>query len=181
MTRLLERYKKKILPELKQELKLRDDLAVPRLVKIVVNAGIGKLLQQQPKALENVQNSLKLITGQKPVATLAKKAIAGFKVRDGQIVGLIVTLRGERMYEFFDKLINAALPRSRDFRGVARQGFDGHGNYSLGLREHLIFPEMAQEEAEGTFGLEVTIATTASSDEQAYLLLKKFGFPFREE
>lgn len=166
------------MPKLKQELNLSHDLAVPRLEKIVVNSGIGKLLQQQPKVQESFQAILRKITGQQPVVTSAKKAIAGFKIRKGQIVGLRVTLRGKRMYDFFDKLINVALPRSRDFRGVSRSGFDGHGNFSLGLRDHSVFPEMAQEEIGTGLGVEVTIVTTAKSDAEAYKLLKKFGFPF---
>lgn len=184
MPRLLEQYRTKVLPKLKQELNLSHDLAVPRLEKIVVNSGVGKLLQQQPKAQESFQAALRKITGQQPVVTRAKKAIAGFKIREGQIVGLRVTLRGKRMYDFLDKLINAALPRSRDFRGVSRKGFDGRGNFSLGLRDHSIFPEMAQEEEAGFsaagLGIEVTILTTAGRDQEAYELLKKLGFPFRD-
>lgn len=180
MPRLLEQYRIDILPQLKQELRLDNDLAVPRLERIVVNAGIGKLLTAAPKNLENYIQALKKITGQQPIASTAKKAISGFKVREGQIVGLKVTLRGQRMYEFLDKLINVALPRSRDFRGLSRKGFDGHGNYSLGLKEHLVFPEMAGEDISGIFGLEVTMVTSADRDEEAYQLLKKFGFPFKD-
>lgn len=180
MSRLLQQYRKKIAPELKSELLVSNALAVPRLEKIVVNAGIGRLLQQQPKNLESFVATLRKITGQQPIRTTAKKAISAFKIREGQIVGLVVTLRGKRMYDFLDKLINATLPRSRDFRGLSRKGFDGRGNYALGLREHLIFPEMAQEEMEANFGLQVTIATSARTDEAGYLLLKKFGFPFKD-
>lgn len=178
--RLLEQYKTKILPELRAEFGLENDLAVPRIEKVVVNVGIGRILQQQPKALEVLRSAVKKIAGQTPVATSAKKAIAGFKIREGQAVGLMVTLRGKRMYDFLDKLINVAQPRSRDFRGVPRKGFDGRGNYSLGLREHIVFPEMAQEEIDTNFGVQVTIATTAKDDESAYALLKKFGFPFKD-
>lgn len=180
MPRLLEQYKTRVLPELKTELKLVNSLAVPRLEKVVVNAGLGRILAQEPKALEACLESLRKITGQQPVITQAQKAISGFKIRKGQTVGLRLTLRGYRMYEFLDKLINAALPRARDFRGISRNGFDGHGNYSLGLREHLVFPEMAQEDIEGSFGMEVTVVTTAKTDERAYKLLKMLGFPFKD-
>lgn len=182
MTRLLEQYRTRVLPKLKEELHLSNDLAAPRLEKIVLNAGVGKLLQSSggPKNLDNYRAALAKISGAVPLVTNARIAIAGFKIRQGQIVGLAVTLRGKRMYDFLDKLINVALPRSRDFRGLSRRGFDGRGNYSLGLREHVIFPEMAQEELTSTFGLEVTIVTTAKNDEAGYLLLKKLGMPFRD-
>ncbi len=181
MSRLLEQYRTKVLPELRADLGLQNDLAVPRIEKIIVNAGIGGLLQQQPKVLDDLLKIMKAVTGQQPVVRAAKKAISGFKVREGQVVGLMVTLRGKRMYDFLDKLVNVALPRSRDFRGISRlRGFDGHGNYSLGLREHLVFPEMAQEEIGTSMGVEVTIVTTAKNDDQAYKLLKKFGFPFKD-
>lgn len=184
MTRLQELYKSKIMPELKTELALRNHLAAPRIEKIIINAGIGKLLQSAsggPKNLDKYVEGIAKITGQKPLVTRAAKAISGFKVREGQVVGLAVTLRGKRMYDFLDRLINAALPRSRDFRGVPRSGFDGRGNYSLGVREHVIFPEASDLGIEGTIGLQVTIVTTAKTDEQAHLLLKKLGFPFAGE
>jgi large subunit ribosomal protein L5 len=180
MTRFLEHYRLKVLPQLKKELELNNNLAVPRLEKIVINVGIGKLLQQDPKNLEKFKEDFKKITGQQPRLARTKKSIAGFKVREGQIVGLMATLRGKRMHDFLDKLVNVALPRSRDFRGVSRKGFDGRGNYSLGLKEHVVFPEMAQEESGTSFGVEITIATTAGNDEKAYKLLKKLGFPFRD-
>lgn len=180
MTTLQEQYKTKILPELKSELKAENDLAVPRITKIVVNAGIGKLLQAQPKNLERFQDTVSKITGQKPLITRAAKAISGFKVREGQIVGLVVTLRGKRMYDFLDKLVNITLPRIRDFRGISRKGFDGRGNYSLGIREHIVFPEMAEDTTEGTMGVEIVVVTTARTNERGYRLLKKFGFPFQD-
>lgn len=180
MSRLLTQYRSKIVPELQKQLLVGNVLAVPRLQKIVVNVGLGKQLAAQPKALENFVQMTQNITGQHPVQTRAKKAISGFKVRENQIVGLVVTLRGKRMYDFLDKLINAGLPRTRDFRGLSRNGFDGRGNYSLGLRENIVFPEMAQEEAQNNFGLQITIATTAKTDERGYALLKKFGFPFKD-
>lgn len=180
MSRLFEQYKENILPALKTELSVDNVMAIPRVVKIIVNAGIGRILQSQPKALDSLVAGLAKITGQKPRSRPAAKAISAFKIRQGQVVGLSVTLRGERMYHFLDKLINVALPRMRDFRGVSRQGFDGHGNYSLGLREHLVFPEMAQEDIDTSFGLQVNIITTAKNDNGGYLLLKKFGFPFKD-
>ncbi len=180
MTRLLQQYRTKVLPELKTQLKVSNDLAIPRIEKIRVNAGVGKLLQQQPKALDEFIKIMRQITGQQPVVTRAKKAISGFKIREGQAVGLAVTLRGKRMYDFLDKLINVTLPRNRDFRGLSKQGFDGNGNYSLGIREHLVFPEMAQEEIGVNFGVEVTIVTTTKNDESAYQMLKKLHFPFKD-
>jgi len=180
MVRLLEQYKKTVLPELRKELVLSNDLAAPRLVKVVVNAGIGRLLQQQPKELDNLIATFARIVGQRPVSRKARKAISAFKIREGQIVGLSATLRGKRMYEFVDKLVNSALPRTRDFRGISPSGFDHHGNYSLGLREHIVFPEMSGEDVAGVFGLEVTVVTTAKTREQAFKLLKKLGFPFKD-
>lgn len=180
MVRLMEQYKTKVLPALQNELKVKSAMAVPRITKIVINAGIGRILQAQPKALDNLVASLAKVTGQKPALRHAAKAISAFKIRQGQIVGLSVTLRGARMYDFLDKLINVALPRTRDFRGVSKDGFDGRGNYSLGLKEHLVFPEMAQEEMETSFGLQVNIVTTAGNDVAGYLLLKKLGFPFKD-
>ena len=180
MTRLLERYRSTIVPQLQTELKLSNRMAVPRVEKIVVNAGLGKPLVAQPKNLEAFTGAFRKIVGQ-PLVTKARKAISAFKIREGQIVGLAATLRGKRMYDFLDKLVNVALPRARDFRGIPRSGFDGRGNYSLGLREHVIFPEMAQEEVASTFGLQVTVVTTARNDEEAFALLKKFGFPFAHE
>lgn len=179
-TRLLEQYKEKILPALQAELAVANALAVPRITKVVVNAGVGRILQAQPKAQDGLMAGLAKITGQKPVPRRAAKAISAFKIREGQVVGLSVTLRGARMYDFLDKLVNVALPRTRDFRGVSHKGFDGHGNYSLGLKEHLVFPEMAQEEVETSFGLQVNIITTAENDAAGYSLLKKLGFPFKD-
>lgn len=177
---LLEKYRKEVLPKLKLKLGLGDDLAVPRLEKIVVNAGIGKLLAQQPKNLEQFKEGLSKLTGQKPFLCKAKKAISGFKIRTGQVVGLMVTLRGKRMYDFLQKLMHVVLARSRDFRGLSRNGFDGRGNYSLGIKEHLVFPEMAQEDLGISFGLEISIVTTAKTDEQAYALLSAMGCPFKD-
>lgn len=180
MSGLLEQYKSKILPELKSELKIKNLHAVPRPVKIVVNAGIGRLLQQNPKLLDSLIETMAKITGQKPVVTRAKKAIAGFKIREGQVVGLAVTLRRKRMFDFLNKLINVAWPRTRDFRGLPRAGFDGRGNYNCGIKEAIVFPEVGEGGPEGNLGLEITIVTTAKDDESAYKLLKKFNFPFKD-
>lgn len=179
MARLQEQYKSRILPQLKDELKFDNVHAVPKVEKIVINAGIGRLLQQNPKAMDMLVDTLRKITGQQPVVTKAAKAIAGFKIRQGQTVGLIVTLRQKRMYDFLNKLINVALPRTRDFRGLPRKGFDGRGNYNCGVREVQVFPEVG-EGLEAGFGLEVTIVTSAKNNEEGYALLKKFGFPFSE-
>src|SRR3989338_7962749 len=179
MSRLIQQYKEKILPELKEELKVSNIHAVPRIEKIVINAGIGKVLQQNPKALDTLTETFRKITGQQPVVTRASKAIAGFKIRQGQTVGLTVTLRKKRMYDFLDKFINVVMPRTRDFRGLSPKGFDGRGNYNCGIKEVLVFPE-AGETAEASFGLEITIVTTAKSNAQGFALLKKFGFPFND-
>src|SRR3989338_5520934 len=179
MTRLQELYNKQILPALKTELKIDNIQAVPRIQKIVINAGIGRILQQNPKALDALVETMRKITGQQPVITRAAKAIAGFKIRQGQTVGLTVTLRSKRMYDFLDKFINVVMPRTRDFRGLSPKGFDGRGNYNCGIKEVLVFPE-AGETAEASFGLEITIVTTAKSNAQGFALLKKFGFPFND-
>lgn len=180
MSRLMQQYQTKLVPELKQELALANVHAVPRIEKIVVNVGLGRVLQHNPKNLDKLVELFRRITGQQPIITRASKAIAGFKIREGQTVGMAVTLRGKRMYDFLDKLINVAWPRTRDFRGLSRSGFDGRGNYSAGLKEHIVFPEAAESDMEDEFGLEVSIVTTAKNDEQGYKLLKKFGFPFKD-
>lgn len=178
--RLFEEYKKKLKSKLQKELGIQNIMAVPRMEKVIVNAGIGKVLQQEPKRLEELIEIVRKITGQQPVKTKARKAVASFKIRAGQVIGLAVTLRGKRMYEFYDRLVNVALPRTRDFRGLSKKGFDGHGNYSLGIRDQLVFPEMADEENASSFSLEVTIVTNTEKDEQAYQLLKDLGFPFND-
>src|SRR3989344_382682 len=172
MSRLIQQYKEKILPELKEELKVSNIHAVPRIEKIVINAGIGKVLQQNPKALDTLTETFRKITGQQPVVTRASKAIAGFKIRQGQTVGLTVTLRSKRMYDFLDKFINVVMPRTRDFRGLSPKGFDGRGNYNCGVKEVLVFPETGEGAGETSFGLEVTIVTTAKNNEEGFQLLK---------
>ena len=179
MNRLKEQYNKEIAPALFKELGLDNVMQTPRIEKVVVNIGVGEALDN-PKALEAAVNDLTIITGQKPVITAAKKAISNFKLREGRQIGVKVTLRGEKMWAFLDRLINIALPRVRDFRGVSAEAFDGRGNYTLGLQEQLIFPEIQYDKIDKVRGMEVSIVTTSKDDEQARLLLSKFGMPFRK-
>ena len=177
--RLREKYTKEIKPALQKELGIENTMAVPRLEKIVVNMGLGEATQNV-KMMDPLVQDLALITGQKPVTTKAKKSIAAFKVREGMPIGAMVTLRGEKMYEFLDRLISVALPRVRDFRGVSTKSFDGRGNYTLGLRDQLIFAEIDYSRVDKLKGMNVTIVTTARDDNQARSLLKAFGMPFRQ-
>jgi|ERR1051326_1027582 large subunit ribosomal protein L5 len=179
-TRLRERFQKEVAPALMKEFELKNPMAVPRLHKIVVNMGLGEATQNA-KVLDPAVNELGQLAGQKPVVTKAKKSIAAFKVRAGMPIGAMVTLRGDRMYEFFDRLVNIALPRVRDFRGVSTRSFDGRGNYTLGLREQLIFPEIDYAKVDRTKGMNVTIVTTAKNDNEARALLKHMGMPFRQQ
>jgi large subunit ribosomal protein L5 len=176
--RLRERYRQEIAPALLRDLGRKNILALPRLQKIVLNMGLGEATQN-PKILDSAVEELAAISGQKPVITRAKKAIANFKLREGMPIGAMVTLRGERMYEFFDRLVNVALPRVRDFKGVPDRAFDGRGNYSLGLREQVIFPEINLDKTDKIKGLTVVICTTARSDADAKALLRALGMPFR--
>jgi large subunit ribosomal protein L5 len=178
--RLRSRFDKEVAPVLLKELELKNSMAVPRLHKIVVNMGMGEATQNA-KVLDPAVNELGQITGQKPIVTKAKKSIAAFKVREGQAIGTMVTLRGDRMYEFFDRLVNIVLPRVRDFRGVSTKSFDGRGNYTLGLHDQLIFPEISYEKVDKMKGMNVTIVTTAANDNQARTLLKHLGMPFRTQ
>ena len=171
-------YQETIVPKLKEQFSYTNIHQVPKLVKITVNRGLGEA-SQNAKALESSINELATITGQKPVVTRAKKAIAGFKIRQGMPVGVMVTLRAERMYAFLDRLINLALPRIRDFRGISPKSFDGRGNYSLGVREQLIFPEIDYDSIEQIRGMDISIITTANTDEEGRALLKEMGMPFR--
>lgn len=179
MARLKEKYLKEIRKHMQEKFGYKNVMEIPKLEKIVVNMGVGEATQN-PKAIDSAVQDLMAITGQKPVVTKAKKSIAAFKLRQGNSIGCKVTLRGERMYEFLDRLINVALPRVRDFQGVSPHAFDGRGNYSLGLREQLIFPEIEYDKIDKTRGLEITMVTTAKSDEEARELLRAFGMPFRE-
>ncbi|HTD22697.1 MAG TPA: 50S ribosomal protein L5 [Terriglobales bacterium] len=177
--RLKEKFQKEVAPALMKEFELKNPMAVPRLHKIVVNMGLGEATQNA-KVLDPAVNELGQIAGQKPVITRAKKSIAAFKVREGMPIGAMVTLRGDRMYEFFDRLVNVALPRVRDFRGVSSKSFDGRGNFTLGLRDQLIFPEIDYAKVDKMKGMNVTIVTTAADDNQARALLKHMGMPFRQ-
>ncbi len=176
--RLLQRYKEEVVPALMERFGYKNVMQVPKIEKVVVNIGLGEALQN-PKALDNAARDLAIITGQKPLVTRARKAIATFKLRKGNPIGLKVTLRGQRMYDFLDRLFNVALPRVRDFRGVSPDSFDGRGNYTLGLREQLIFPEIDYDKVDRVRGMEVTIVTTAETDEEARELLRLMGMPFR--
>ncbi len=177
--RLRERYYKEVLPALMKEYSLENPMAAPKLEKIIVNMGVGEATQNA-KLIDPAAGEVQQITGQKPVITKARKSIAAFKVREGMPIGVMVTLRGDRMYEFFDRLVNVALPRVRDFRGVPTKSFDGRGNFTLGVRDQLIFPEIDYAKVEKLKGMNITIVTTAGSDDQARSLLKHMGMPFRQ-
>ena len=177
--RLKERYLTEIVPALKDELELGNVMQVPRLEKIVLNCGVGRATQQA-SLLDGAVADLTVITGQKPLVTRAKKSIAGFKLREGMPIGARVTLRGDRMWEFLDRLVSIALPRIRDFRGLSPESFDGRGNYSLGIRQQIIFPEIDYDSIKEIRGLDVAITTTAENDDEGYALLKGLGLPFRE-
>lgn len=179
MNRMKEIYREEIAPVLFEELSLENVMQVPKIEKVVVNIGVGEAIDN-PKALDEAVRDLTTITGQRPVITKAKKSIANFKLREGRAIGTKVTLRGERMWSFLDRLINVALPRVRDFRGISPDSFDGRGNYTLGLQEQLIFPEINYDDVETVRGMEITIVTTAENDDQARALLTKFGMPFRK-
>ncbi|HVQ56411.1 MAG TPA: 50S ribosomal protein L5 [Pyrinomonadaceae bacterium] len=179
MARLREKYKNEIAPALAKEFDIKNPMAIPKIEKIIVNMGLGEA-STNAKILDVAAEELKSITGQKPVITKAKKSIAAFKLRQGMSIGTMVTLRGSRMYEFLDRLISIALPRVRDFRGISAKAFDGRGNYTLGIREQLIFPEIDFNKVDKTRGMNISIVTTATNDEQARSLLKSMGMPFRQ-
>jgi len=173
-------YQEKIVPQLVEQFQYKNVHQVPKLVKITINRGLGEAAQNA-KALESSVTELATIAGQKPVVTRAKKAIAGFKIRQGMPVGIMVTLRGDRMYAFLDRFVNLALPRIRDFRGISPKSFDGRGNYTLGVREQLIFPEVEYDSIDQIRGMDISIITTANTDEEGRALLKAFGMPFRDQ
>ncbi len=179
MNRLLEQYKNEFSLALQKELGLENVMQIPKITKVVVNIGVGEALDN-PKALDAAVNDLTIITGQKPVVIAAKKAISNFKLREGRQIGVKVTLRGDKMWAFLDRLINVALPRVRDFRGISADSFDGRGNYTLGLTEQLIFPEIQYDKIDKVRGMEISIVTTAETDDHARQLLSKFGMPFRK-
>jgi len=178
MARLKEYYTKEVVPALVREFHYKNPLEVPRMVKIVVNMGLGEAIQNV-KILDSAVEELTRITGQKPIITKARKSIATFKLRQGMSIGCCVTLRSERMYEFFDRLVNVAIPRVRDFRGVSPKSFDGRGNFSLGLKEQIIFPEIEYDKVDKIRGMNIAIVTTAKTDDEARQLLKLMGMPFR--
>jgi large subunit ribosomal protein L5 len=178
--RLRERYTKEIAPALAKEFEITNAMAVPRLEKIVINMGMGEAVANS-KVIDTAADELRAIAGQKPVVTKAKKSIAQFKLRQGMAIGTMVTLRGDRMYEFLDRLVSVALPRVRDFRGVSPKAFDGRGNYTLGIRDQLIFPEIDFNKVDKTRGMNISIVTTARNDEQARALLRALGMPFRQQ
>ena len=179
MARLKERYQKEVAPAIAKEFGIKNSMAIPRLSKIVLNMGMGEAIANA-KVLDTAVEELKAIAGQKPVITRAKKSIASFKLREKMPIGVMVTLRGEQMYEFFDRLVSIALPRVRDFRGVSPKAFDGRGNYTIGIREQLIFPEIDFNKVDKLRGMNISIVTTARDDDQARALLKALGMPFRQ-
>ena len=178
MARLKELYKEKVAPALQQEFSYGNPMQVPAITKIVVNMGVGEAAQNS-KLMEGALTDMTKITGQKPVITRARKSIANFKLRDGMPVGCRVTLRGDRMWEFLDRLVNVSLPRIRDFKGVSPKSFDGRGNYTLGIKEQIIFPEIDYDKVDKIRGMDITICTTANTNEEGYALLKHFSMPFR--
>jgi len=179
MARLQQHFRESVIGTLREQGGYRNIMEVPHLEKITVNMGVGEAVSDK-KALENAQAELAMITGQKPAVTRARKSIAGFKVREGWPIGCKVTLRGARMYEFLDRLINVAIPRIRDFRGFSPKAFDGRGNYSLGVREQIIFPEIEYDKTDAIRGMDITLTTTAKTDKEARALLTAFSFPFRQ-
>jgi len=180
MNTLHKRYNDEIIPALRKTFELKNIMQVPRIEKIVVNIGMGEAMDN-PKSLESAVADLVIITGQKPVMTQARKSIANFKLREGRLIGTKVTLRGDRMWAFLDRLMNTALPRVRDFRGVSPNAFDGRGNYTLGIRDQLIFPEIEYDKIDKLRGMEVTIVTTAQNDDQARVMLDLLGMPFKKK
>jgi len=178
MARLEDYYKKKVVPQLIEKFGYKNIMEVPKLSKITLNMGVGEAVGNK-KVMEHATADMAKIAGQKPIVTLAKKSVAGFKIRDGWPVGCKVTLRRDRMYEFFDRLVNVALPRVRDFRGVSAKSFDGQGNYNMGIQEQIIFPEVDYDQIDAIRGMDIAITTTAKSDEEAKALLEAFDFPFK--
>ena len=177
--RVKEKYEKEVVPYLMKKFGYKSVMQCPKLVKIVINTGLGDI-KDNAKSIQMTENEIKMISGQQPILTKAKKSVANFKVREGQTVGIKVTLRGERMYNFYDKFVSIALPRLRDFRGVSDKAFDGRGNYSVGLKEQLIFPEITYDQVEKIRGMDVAIVTTAKTDEEARELLRALGMPFKK-
>jgi large subunit ribosomal protein L5 len=180
MNKLKEQYKSEVVPTLMKAMELQNMMQVPGIEKVVINIGLGEAMDN-PKAMDAAVADLMLITGQRPVVTKARKSIANFKLREGRAIGAKVTLRGEKMWAFLDRLLNIVLPRVRDFRGISPDAFDGRGNYTLGLREQLIFPEIEYDKIDKVRGMEITIVTTAQTDDQAAIMLQMLGMPFRKD
>lgn len=180
MTRMLEKYKQQVVPQLIEKFRYKNKLSVPKIQKIVINMGVGRATENK-KLIEEATKHLSVIAGQKPLITKAKKAVSGFKLREGQAIGCKVTLRGKRMFEFLDRLISIVLPRIRDFRGLSVKSFDGRGNYTLGLTEQIVFPEISVESVEFVQGMDITVVITGNSNEQSCELLRLLGMPFRSE
>ncbi len=180
MNRMKERYQNEVMPAMMKALNLQNTMEAPRIQKVVLNIGMGEAMDN-PKTLEAASSDVAAITGQKPVITKARKSVANFKLREGRAIGVMVTLRGEKMWSFLDRLMNVVLPRVRDFRGISREAFDGRGNYTLGLREQIIFPEIEYDKVDKVRGMEITIVTTARNDDQAAVLLEMLGMPFRKD
>ncbi len=178
-SRVKEKYEKEVVPYLMKKFGYKSVMQCPKLVKIVINTGLGDI-KDNAKSIQMTENEIKMISGQQPILTKAKKSVANFKVREGQTVGIKVTLRGDRMYSFYDKFVSIALPRLRDFRGVSDKAFDGRGNYSVGLKEQLIFPEITYDQVDKIRGMDVAIVTTANTDEEARELLRALGMPFKK-
>lgn len=178
MSRLLEHYRQNVVPQLQERFGYRSSMQVPRLVKVTLNMGVGEAVGDK-KILDNAMDDLARISGQRPIVTKARKSVAGFKIREGWPIGCKVTIRRERMYEFLDRLVNIAIPRTRDFRGFSPRAFDGRGNYNLGIREQIIFPEVDYDKIDAIRGLDIAITTSATSDEEGRALLEGFNFPFR--
>jgi large subunit ribosomal protein L5 len=181
VSRLKEKYRQEVIPALQKEFNYKNPMQVPNVKKVVINIGMGEVIQSSnPRAMDNAVNDLATITGQRPVITRAKRSVAAFKLREGMQIGCMVTLRGDRMYHFLDKLMNAALPRLRDFQGVANDAFDGRGNYTLGLREQLVFPEIDYDKIDKVRGMEISVVTSALTDEEGRRLLALMGMPFKK-
>jgi len=181
VSRLKEKYRQEVTPALQKEFNYKNPMQIPNVKKVVINIGMGEVIQSSnPRAMDNAVNDLATITGQRPVITRAKRSVAAFKLREGMQIGCMVTLRGDRMYHFLDKLMNAALPRLRDFQGVANDAFDGRGNYTLGLREQLVFPEIDYDKIDKVRGMEISVVTSAHTDEEGRRLLALMGMPFKK-
>ncbi len=174
-------YREEIIPKLKEELGIKNDMAVPRVTKIKLNVGMGTYIKTHGKDYSNIIENLAVISGQKPVTTKSKKAVSNFKIREDEVIGATVTLRGKRMYEFLNKLVNIVFPRVRDFRGISPKAFDGNGNYSVGFKEHVVFPEISPDDVLHLHGLQVNISTNAKTDEEGLALLTALGFPFKKQ